>query len=67
MTICGQCFLDLTGGYVDNSPGMYEIAHEKAQELVDNYQSTVPEKVSKAIRRFFKNKYQSREVVDIGW
>lgn len=28
--------LDLTGGYVDNAPGMYEMAHQKAQELVAN-------------------------------
>ena len=60
-------FLDLTGGYDENAPCMYEIAHQKAQELVDNYTPTVPEKVKIAIREFFQEKYNSKETVDVGW
>ena len=50
-------FTDLSGGYIDNAPGIHEIAHKKANDLVNNYKPTVPEKVRQAIKNFFKDKY----------
>jgi len=60
-------YLDLSGGYVADAPGMYEIAHQQALELVSNYKPTVPEKIQHAIRDFFKDKYHSKETADLGW
>lgn len=54
-------FLDLSGGYHENSPGMYEIAHNKAEELCANYTSTVPSDVREAIQRFFYDRYQDEQ------
>ena len=48
---------DLTGGYEDNAPGMYEKAHETVEQLVCDYTPTVPGKVREAIERFFATKY----------
>ena len=59
--------MDLSGGYEADAPGMYEMAHEKAIALVGSYTPTVPEKVRDAIRGYFRDKYQSPSVVDIGW
>lgn len=53
-------YFDLTGGYADNAPGMYEIAHETAERLVSNYRPTVPSRVVEAVRRFFAGRYRSR-------
>ena len=58
-------FMDMTGGYVEGAPGMYEIAHQKADDLVDNYKPTVPGKIREAIKEHFATKYQSPEVADI--
>jgi trimethylamine---corrinoid protein Co-methyltransferase len=60
-------FLDLTGGYEGDAPGMYEIAHNKANELVDNFKTAVPQKVSQALREFFQKKYTLKESANIGW
>ncbi len=60
-------YLDLTGGYVKDAPGVYEIAHEKAEQLVADYKPTVPQKVQNAVRNFFKDKYRSTKIADIGW
>ena len=59
-------FLDLTGGYEQNTCGMYEIAHRKAQQLVDTYKTAVPEKVEIAVREFFQKKYTCCKTVDAG-
>ena len=58
-------YMDMTGGYVEDAPGMYEIAHQKAEELVNNYKPIVPENVQEAIRRHFSSKYESPEVANI--
>ena len=54
-------FLDLSGGYVEDSPGMYEMAHNKAEELCAGYTSDVPGSVHEAIQRFFHDKYQDKQ------
>lgn len=58
-------YLDMTGGYSSDARGMYEIANQKAEELVNNYKPTVPEKVRIAIKNFFRDKYQSRDTIDM--
>jgi trimethylamine---corrinoid protein Co-methyltransferase len=58
-------FFDLSGGYVADARGMYEIAHEKANELVSRYKPTVPEKIQSAIKDFFRGKYQDEKVADM--
>ncbi|MDP7161997.1 MAG: trimethylamine methyltransferase family protein, partial [Phycisphaerae bacterium] len=50
-------YLDLTGGYEDDRPGIHEIAHQKVDELVNNYKPTVGGKVQAAIKGFFLKKY----------
>ncbi|HBG26088.1 MAG: hypothetical protein A2Y10_00410 [Planctomycetes bacterium GWF2_41_51] len=50
-------YFDLTGGYSDPSPGIYEKAHQKALDLVANYKPTVPEKIQNAIKKFMATKY----------
>ncbi|MBN2455007.1 MAG: trimethylamine methyltransferase family protein [Sedimentisphaerales bacterium] len=60
-----SAYMDLTGGYLDNSPCMYEIAHRKAEELVNSYKPTVPEKIRAAIKKFFEKKYQSSSVAEL--
>jgi len=52
-------YMDMTGGYIEGAPGMYEIAHQKAEELVCSYKPTVPEKIREEIKRYFSSKYQS--------
>ncbi len=58
-------YFDLTGGYVKGAAGMYELAHQKAEELVANYKPTVPEKIRTAIKNFFKDRYQDKKVADL--
>jgi len=60
-------YLDLTGEYDHNAPGMYEIAHQTAEDLVHHYKPTIPEKIRTAIRSFFQEKYTSPALVDMGW
>ena len=60
-------YMDLSGGYLDNAPSMWEIAHHKVEELVNNYKPTVPEKVQQAIQNHFKEKYMDKSVAKIGW
>jgi len=58
-------YMDLTGGNEGDAPGMVERAHATAEQLVESYQSTVPEKVRKAIRDFFRDKYESAAVAEM--
>ncbi|OHB55763.1 MAG: hypothetical protein A2Y07_10570 [Planctomycetes bacterium GWF2_50_10] len=53
-------YFDLSGGYTDPCPGMYEIAHEKAKELVANYKPAVSDKIQNAIKKFFASKYNDK-------
>jgi trimethylamine--corrinoid protein Co-methyltransferase len=57
-------YFDMSGGYNGDVKGMYEIAHEKANELVANYKPTVPQKIQTAIKGFFFNKYQDKKIAD---
>ena len=54
-------YVGLTGGYIPHAPGMYEIAHQEAEQLISQYQPTVPEKVQDAIRAHFHKKYTARQ------
>ena len=58
-------YFDLTGGYVKGAPGMYQIAHQKVEELVSAYKPTLPEKVRAAIKDFFKDRYQDKNLADL--
>ena len=58
-------YFDLTGGYVQGAPGMYEIAHNHVEELIANYKPTVPEKVQAAIKGFFRDRYRDKNVIDL--
>lgn len=58
-------YFDLTGGYDPTKPGIYEKAHQTANELVENYTPEVPEKVIAAIKNFFKDKYHDSKVADM--
>jgi trimethylamine---corrinoid protein Co-methyltransferase len=49
-------YLDQTGGYTADAPGMYEIAHREVDRLIGQYQPTVPEKVRAAIQNHFSRK-----------
>jgi trimethylamine---corrinoid protein Co-methyltransferase len=57
-------YVDLTGGYVPQAPGMYEIAHQEAERLVSQYRPTVPQKVQDALRDHFRKKYRDAAVAD---
>ena len=57
-------YLDLSGGYDLLAMGTYEIAHNKAEELVRDYKSNVHEKVQNAVRDFFLKKYHDKKVAD---
>ena len=59
--------LDLTGGHVDGAPGMFEKARQTVDDLVENHKPTVSENVREAVRTFFREKYESSAVADIGW
>jgi trimethylamine---corrinoid protein Co-methyltransferase len=58
-------FFDMSGGYTGASPGMYEIAHHKVEDLVCGYTPTVPESVRGAIKDFFRSKYADPHVADL--
>ena len=58
-------FVDSSGGYQGNTPGMYEIAHQKADDMVKDYQPTVPAKVREAIKKFFTDKYEDKLVTEM--
>ena len=58
-------YLDLSGGYTDQAPGMHEIAHQEVERLVGEYQPSVPEKVRTAIQEHFRKKYRDSKVADI--
>jgi trimethylamine--corrinoid protein Co-methyltransferase len=58
-------YVDLSGGYAPQAPGMYEIAHQEVERLVSKYQPTVPEKVRTAIRCHFRKKYHDLSVADL--
>ncbi|MCK5736595.1 MAG: hypothetical protein KAH21_08960 [Spirochaetaceae bacterium] len=51
-------------GNPENS-GMYEAAHNKAEELVQVYKPSVSEKVRLAIKDFFRRKYSDPSVADM--
>lgn len=53
---------DLSGGYDSGAPGIYDKAHQKADRLVADYVSKVPDKVIEAVKRHFGDKYQDRSV-----
>jgi len=57
--------MDLSGGYDSTSPGAYEMAHHKAEALVDGYKPTVAPKVQEALRAFFREKYEDKKVADL--
>ncbi len=58
-------YVDLSGGYAPQAPGMYEIAHQEAERLVAAYRPTVPEKIRAAIRGHFRKKYRDAAVADL--
>jgi trimethylamine---corrinoid protein Co-methyltransferase len=58
-------YFDFSGGYDPGKPGMYQKAHEKANQLVADYKSEVPDKVIAAVKDYFKEKYQDKKVADI--
>lgn len=58
-------YFDMSGGYDVNAKSMHQKAHEKANEIVANYKPTVPVKVQKAIKDFFRGRYQDKKVADI--
>jgi trimethylamine--corrinoid protein Co-methyltransferase len=57
--------LDLSGGYVPEAPGLYEMAHREAERLVAEYQPAVPEKIQQAIRAHFRPKYRDPAVANL--
>ena len=58
-------YFDFSGGNVKGAPGMYEIAHQKAEDIVANYSPKVPDKIQAAIKDFFKDKYRDPKVADL--
>ncbi len=58
-------YLDFSGGYSKDAPGMFEIAHEEVERLVEQYRPTVPENVQEAIRRHFRELYSNPAVADL--
>lgn len=59
-------YLDLTGGYAPDAPGIHEKAHETVRSLVAEHQPRVPGNVVEAIRRFFAARYADRSLADTG-
>jgi trimethylamine--corrinoid protein Co-methyltransferase len=57
-------YFDLSGGYREGAKGMYEIAHEKVEDLASSYKPTVPEKVQEAVRNFFREKYSDPSLAE---
>jgi trimethylamine---corrinoid protein Co-methyltransferase len=58
-------YLDQTGGYTPDAPGMYEIAHQEVERLVGRYQPTVPQRVREAIQAHFRKTYRDPTVADL--
>jgi trimethylamine--corrinoid protein Co-methyltransferase len=58
-------YVDLSGGYAGNAPGIYEIAHQEVERLIDRYQPGVPEEVQEAIRRHFRAKYHDPAIANV--
>ncbi len=56
-------YFDLSGGYAPDAPGMYEIAHRTADQLVRDHEPAVPGAVAEAINRFFAEKYTDKSLV----
>jgi trimethylamine--corrinoid protein Co-methyltransferase len=58
-------YVDLSGGYADQAPGMHEIAHREVERLIGQYRPRVPEKVQDAVRGHFRQKYRDAAVADL--
>ena len=58
-------YLDLSGGYEEDVPGMFEKAHLIVEDLVGSYKPTVPQKIQDAIKKFFLRKYRDKSVADL--
>ena len=58
-------YVDLTGGYAPETPGMYEIAHQEVERLVSQHRPAVPKRVQEAIRSHFRTKYRDAAVADL--
>lgn len=58
-------YLDLSGGYDTDKPGIYEKARGMAEELVANYKCRVPDRVIAAIKNYFFEKYQDKKVAEL--
>jgi trimethylamine--corrinoid protein Co-methyltransferase len=58
-------FLDFSGGYEKDSPGMYEKAHSIVEDTVAAYDPQVPGNVREAIKKFFYEKYQDKQVAKL--
>ena len=58
-------YLDLSGGYIADAPGVVEMARKKADELVDNYKPTVPGDVREGIKRYFYDKYSDKKTANL--
>ena len=54
-------YFDLSGGYESDAPGMHEIAHQKVEQMLAEYQPEVPGAVREAVERFFASKYQDKK------
>ena len=57
-----SALVDLTGGSEAAGSGMYEMAHQIAEQLVHKYAPTVSAKVRQALEGFFAGKYSSKHV-----
>jgi len=55
-------YFDMSGGYADGAPGMYEIAHRVVEEVVAARRPAVPSRVDEAIRRFFGECYVDKSL-----
>lgn len=58
-------YLDTTGGYVSEAPGIHQIARREVERLISAYRPTVPEKVQAALRGHFRGKYRDPAVADL--
>jgi trimethylamine--corrinoid protein Co-methyltransferase len=58
------CF-DLSGGYDNNAKGMYEIAHETAEQLIADYKPVLSDKVTTAIKTFFQQRYKDPAIAEL--
>jgi trimethylamine--corrinoid protein Co-methyltransferase len=58
-------YVDLSGGYAQQAPDMYEIAHREVERLIGQHQPSVPEKIQDAVRDHFRQKYRDAAVADL--